>query len=451
MPPETPLGILTLTHSSRTTNLDRCSAEFLRCRFGDLERLTSLPPFASLPPAEVLYSGGISFYRVLRDGGRVRLESLGQVRHRDRIQHVALLGADDLLAGFEHRLERWRLRVPLDGKRRITARDVEVTGRFEHPHLVGLHTVEPLANGRVALSCATADAVLVLDLASGEVERTLRFPADLYGQGYELDAADLRRHTVPDEAQTTHVNAAFRAGGSELVVSAFIPGAIGRIDLATGDYKEICRGFVGCHGARMSAGGETYFADSTAGALVFLREDGTVARRFAVGSRWLHDVQQIAGDVYAFALADRNELRICDVGTGELLCRQKFFAWPLPGMFGAARLLPGWLGNSVQALGFWRPATSSPTLLLKEKGDDCDAAPAVPSLSFRRGIEVRSQATDARVTPTSPRPAPDKAASTPGAAAASASAPPRPAAGRAHGRSTSASIYGRSCTAAPGE
>jgi hypothetical protein len=26
-------------------------------------------------------------------------------------------------------------------------------------------------------------------------------------------------------------------------------------------------------------------------------------------------------------------------------------------------------------------------LLLKEKGDDCDAAPAGPSLSFRRGIE----------------------------------------------------------------
>ena len=167
MPPDLCLGILTLTHSSRATNLDRCSAEFLARRFGDPRRLGDLPAFDTLPPAEILYSGGVSFHRVLKAGGRVRLEPLGQVRHRDRIQHVALLGADDLLAGFEHRLERWRLRAPLGGPRRLTARDVEVTWRFEHPHLVGLHTVEPLGDGRVALSCATADAVLILDLASG--------------------------------------------------------------------------------------------------------------------------------------------------------------------------------------------------------------------------------------------------------------------------------------------
>jgi hypothetical protein len=352
--PESLRGILALTHSSRATNPGRCSAEFLTRRFGAPGRLRDLPPLASLPPAEVLYSGGVSFHRLRRDGERVRLESLGQVRHRDRLQHVVPLGADDLLAGFEHRLERWRLRTPLGGLRRVTARDVEVTGRYEHPHLVGLHTVEPLGNGRVALSCATADAVLILDLASGEVERTLRFPADRYGQGYELTPeTDLRRHAIPDEAQTTHVNAAHRAGGSGLVVSAFIPGAIGRFDLPTGGYEELCRGFVGCHGARVNAEGETYFVDSTAGALAVLADDGKVARRFATGSRWLHDALQIDGNVYAFALADSNELRVYDVARGEMLARRRFPTWPLPGMFGAARLVPGWLGNSVQALGFY--------------------------------------------------------------------------------------------------
>jgi hypothetical protein len=351
----TVLGLLTLTHSSRTTNLSRCSAEFLSRRFGDPGRLRSLPPLAGLPPAEVLYSGGVSFYLALEGEGGVRLEPLGQVRSRDRIQHVAPLGADDLLVGFENRLERWRLRAPLDRPRRLAAGDVEVAWRFEHPHLVGLHTVEPLGDGRVALSCATADAVLLLDLARGEVERTLRLPADLYGQGYELDGdTDLRRHAVPDEAQTTHINAAHRAGGSGLVVSAFIPGAIGRFDLATGGYEELCRGFVGCHGARVSAEGEIYFADSTAGTLVFLTPEGKVARRFATGSRWLHDAQQIAGSVYAFALADRNELRLHDVETGELLWRRCFRSWPLPGLFAAARWVPGWLGNSVQALAFHR-------------------------------------------------------------------------------------------------
>ena len=137
------------------------------------------------------------------------------------------------------------------------------------------------------------------------------------------------------------------------MVSAFIPGAIGRFDLATGGYEELCRGFVGCHGARVNAEGETYFADSTAGALAVLADDGKVARRFATGSRWLHDALQIDGNVYAFALADRNELRVYDVARGEMLARRRFPTWPLPGMFGAARLVPGWLGNSVQALGFY--------------------------------------------------------------------------------------------------
>jgi hypothetical protein len=358
--PREDLGVLTLTHSSRTTNLARCSVQFLTRRFGDPERLRDLPPLASLPPAEVLYSGAVSFHRVLMDGGRVHLEPCGQVRSRDRIQDVALLGADDLLAGFENRLERWRLRAPLDRLRRVTTSEIEVTGRFEHPQMVGLHTVEPLADGRVALACSTPDAVLVLDLARGLVERTLRLPSSLYGQGYELgEGIDLRRHAIPDEAQTTHVNAAHRAGGSRLVVSTLIQGAVGCFDLASSAYDELCRGFVGCHGARMNAEGEVYFADSAGGMLVFLTPDGRIARRFATGSRWLHDVQQIAGSVYAFALADRNELRVYDIASGELLGRRRFLLWPLPGLFGAARRLPGWLGNSTQALGFYPAGQSS--------------------------------------------------------------------------------------------
>jgi hypothetical protein len=352
--PREALGVLTLTHSSRTTNLARCSVQFLTRRFGDPERLLDLPAFDSLPQAETLYSGAVSFYRVLIEGGRVGLETLGHLRSRDRIQDVAVVETNELLVGFENRLERWRLGAPIGQLRRITAAEIEVVGRLEHPHLVGLHTVEPLRDGRVALACSTPDAVLIVDLARGMLERTLRLPSPLYGQGYELsEATDLRRHAIPDEAQTTHVNAAHRAGGSRLVVSTLIQGAIGWFDLASGGYKEICRGFVGCHGARMSAEGEIYFADSAGGMLVFLTPEGRIARRFATGSRWLHDVQQIAGSLYAFALADRNELRVYDVASGELLWRRRFLLWPLPGLFGAARLMPGWLGNSTQALGFY--------------------------------------------------------------------------------------------------
>ena len=357
------LGILALTHSSRKANLARCSVEFLNRRFADPGRLRELPPLAGLPPPRALYSGAVSFYRVLAENGeggeaasgrrRVRLAHLGSIRTRDRIQHVALLDTAELLVGYEYRLERWRLRAPIDRLRRLTAADCATVWRCEHPHLAGLHTVEPLGDGRAALSCASADAVLICDLAGGKVEATLRLPAALYGQGYELGAAtDLRRHAIPDEAQATHVNAAHRAGGSRVVVSTLIQGAIGLLDLASGAYTEISRGFVGCHGARLSEDGEVYFADSPAGALTFLTAAGRIARRFAVGSRWLHDAQQIAGSVYAFALADCNELRVHDLADGELLWRERFRTWPLPGLFGAARLLPGWLGNTTQSLSF---------------------------------------------------------------------------------------------------
>ena len=225
-----------------------------------------------------------------------------------------------------------------------------VVRRYEHPHLVGLHTVEPLEDGRVALACSAPDAVLVLDLASGEVERTLRLPAALYGVGYDLEGADLRRHAIPDEGQTTHVNAAHRAGASGLVVSTLIQGAIGRFDLtagADGAYEELLprlrRLPRRAGGARR---GRSISPTSALPALlVFLTADGRIARRFATGSRWLHDAQQIAGSVYAFALADRNELRLYDVATGELLARRPFLRWPLPGLFGMAAAFPGVAGE----------------------------------------------------------------------------------------------------------
>jgi hypothetical protein len=333
------LGTLALTHSSRRTNLARCSAPFLVRRFGDPGRLQRLPPFESLPPPEPLYSGAASFFRVLQEGRALRLQPLGAIKHRDKIQHVAFLDEDRLLVGYEQRVELWRRRT------------VERT--YEHPHLAGLHTVAPIPGSRALLACSSPDAVLVLDLESGEVERTLRMPVNLYGRGYDLvPGMDLRRHYIGDEGQTTHLNAAHPAGGGRAVVSTLIQGAVGAFDLQTGEYEEIARGFVGCHGARVNEEGEVYFADGPAGHLVFLDGQGRVARRFDAGSRWLHDVQQIAGGVYAFALADKNELAVWDIDRGELLCRQRFFTWPVEGLFGLARRLPFWLGNSTQALSF---------------------------------------------------------------------------------------------------
>lgn len=345
-----PLGLLTLTHSSRETNLERCSVQFLSRRFGDPRRLASPPPFDSLRPPVPLYSGAVSFYGVaMEEDGRLAIQSLGSVTSPDRIQHAALLASGDLLVGFEHRVERWRCRAPLKGLQRIDAGAWETVSRFEHPFLAGLHTVDPLTDRHAILSCSGADAVLVLDCETGEVERVLRLPEAIYGSNYPLEPGmDLREHYIHDGLQTTHVNAAFRdRSGRWVAVSTLIQGAIGVFDLKAGGYQEVTRGFVGCHGARFDDRDRLYFADSTTGHLVILADDGRIGRRFAVESRWLHDVQQLQGSVYAFALGDKNELRVYDIDREEMLFREAF---PLWADRGDAR--QGWRGNSTQMLSY---------------------------------------------------------------------------------------------------
>jgi hypothetical protein len=345
---------LTLTHSSRATEPGRCSVQFLTRRFSGRDRLADPPPFEALLPAPTLYSGAVSFYQVAETAaGKLQLRLRGRVRSRDRIQHAVILPSGDLLVGYEHRIVRWRPRAPLTELERIDAADFQVAARYEHPHLAGLHTLDPLPGGLVAVSCAAADAVLLLDPTAGRIERTLRLPRDLYGRSYDLaPGMDLRRHYIHDELQTTHVNAAFGdRTGRWVTVSTLIQGAIGVFDLQAGKYEEVTRGFVGCHGARFDDKGNLYFADSTTGHLIVLADDGKIARRFAVSSRWLHDVQQLRGSAYAFALADTNELQVWDVEREELLFREAFPQCDVDDLEGEDRPL-GWVGNSVQALGW---------------------------------------------------------------------------------------------------
>jgi hypothetical protein len=358
------LGYLTLSHSGRATQPERCTVQALTRRFQDPDRLRQLPPLASLPPASSLYSGALSFYRVTVDevpaviaGGEptgVRIVPLGSLRSRRKIQHAAWLDDLRLLVCYEHQVEQWRLDRSLHSVRHLESRSFTMENRFAHRHLAGLHTAEPLSAHRVLLSSSGADAVLVLDLAAQRVEQTLRMPERLYGTNYPLDPEiDLHRHYIHDNVQITHLNAASPdRQGRWVAVSALIPGAVGVFDLRTRGYEEITRGFVGCHGARFNDQDEIYFADSTTGHLVFLGEGGRVARRFAVDSRWLHDVQQICGPLYAFALADRNELRIYDVAAARLLYREVFAQAPFENLPRDAPLPSGWLGNSTQALSF---------------------------------------------------------------------------------------------------
>lgn len=357
------LGYLTLTHSGRSTQPERCTVQALTRRFQGPDRLRQLPPLASLPPASSLYSGALSFYRVTvtaaaaagtAEPAGVQIVPLGSLRSRRKVQHAAWLDDERLLVCYEHQVEQWRLDRSLHLAQHLGSRSFKMENRFAHRHLAGLHTAEPLSAHRVVLSSSGADAVLLLDLAAQRVEQTLRMPERLYGTNYPLGPeVDLHRHYIHDNVQITHLNAASPdRQGRWVAVSALIPGAVGVFDLRSRGYEEIARGFVGCHGARFNDRDELYFADSTSGNLVFLGEGGRVARRFAVDSRWLHDVQQVAGPLYAFALADRNELRIYDIDADRLLYREIFAQAPFENLPRDAPLPSGWLGNSTQALSF---------------------------------------------------------------------------------------------------
>jgi hypothetical protein len=350
------LGALALTHSSRVTNLDRCSAEFLVKRFGNPSRLNDLPPFESLRPAETLYSGSVSFYRVMRDeSGCLMFDSIGSFKDKDKIQHAILIDQKRILMGYEHRVECWELSRSIFSPTRVVKSACSMQSRFEHPHLAGLHTIEIVSTGRVLLSCAGSDSVLECDLKHGLLERTLRMPESLYGRNYTLTPEmDLRLHYIHDGCQTTHINAASVDGNGRLaVVSTLIQGAIGLFDLNTGAYEEIARGFVGCHGARFNDRGEIYLADSPRGILVFLGRNGSVTRRYQTDSLWLHDVQQIYGSIYAFSMADTNELRIYDIDSQEALFRKRFSTVPFEDSSSVAEAPPDWLGNSTQALSYF--------------------------------------------------------------------------------------------------
>jgi hypothetical protein len=154
--------------------------------------------------------------------------------------------------------------------------------------------------------------MLLFDVETREVT-ALRIPEGFYGHNYNLTCdADVRAHYIHNDLQRTHINCGvpFEDG---FLVSMLIPGAIGRLS-GNGDYEEIARGFIGCHGARTRPGQEGfYFTDSCNGALIEMARDGRIQRRFSVESRWLHDCEWLTDDLFLFSIADTNRLELWDV------------------------------------------------------------------------------------------------------------------------------------------
>ena len=301
--------LLCVTHSDRPMDAPRCDINYLERRYASPIRLPPLEPFETLAPSSASspYRGTVTLYDIGESGER-RPELVCAFRPESyKPQHA-----------IWHRGMLWVL-----GTEHIEIYDPHLTSLkvIRDPWLAGTHTIVPDGRGNILVSCAASDGILRFDEASGHLSQVWRVPEDVYGHNYALDRAhSVVDHYVNTDLQLTHINCAWPWRGG-MLVSLLIPGAIAWTD-GNGGYRELVRGFVGCHGARVRNDiEEVYFADSCSGMLVFLDRQGHVVRRVGTGSRWLHDGVQICGDLFAVAPFDHNEVVLIDVTTRKVVGR----------------------------------------------------------------------------------------------------------------------------------
>lgn len=356
-------SLLILTHSGRLTDPGLCSIGYFNKRYYfKPDRLKKLPSFEELEPVGAFntYDGSISFFTLSFERKlHIGVKYIGTIKLDEKAQHAIQVSEREIIVGYESKVTLYRFKRNILSYHKISSNNWVQIKEFYHPLFPGIHTIFPLDAERVVLSCAAPDAVIVFNYRSGNVESILRMPEEIYGHNYDInDKTDLRKHYIHNDCQTTHINSAYPIPGTdEIVVSALIPGCVGIFNLSNGSYREITKGYIGCHGARVNDKGQIYFADSVNGVIVFLNDDGSIDFRFGVYSRWLHDVQQINGNIYALSLADKNKMVICDVITNEILYTRKFFtfnsSWEVKdNVIRILKKLPFWFGNSTQFLSF---------------------------------------------------------------------------------------------------
>jgi hypothetical protein len=301
--------LLCVTHSDRPMHEPSTDLNYLERRFGSPLRLPPSQPFETLEPASAFtpFLGAVTVYDIGTAGDRPP-ELVCAFRPGTYKPSHAMWHADRLwVLGTEH----------------IEVYDAHLNSvrAIRDPWLAGAHTIVPDDRGRVLVSCSASDAILAFDQATGDLAQVWRVPEEWYGRNYPLARGQsVVDHYIHNDLQLTHINCAWPWRGG-LLVSLLIQGAIGWSD-GNGGYREIVRGFVGCHGVRVRSDiEEIYFADSCSGMVVFLDLQGTVIRRVGTGSRWLHDAVQVRDDLFAVAPFDHNDVVLLNVATREVVCR----------------------------------------------------------------------------------------------------------------------------------
>lgn len=301
-------SVFSVVHSDRSVDFGQCELNYLAKRYESANRLSSLPLFDSLKPAHEYnpYLGSVSLWQ-FKDSHSAEPVLLAHIRPSCyKPQHA--LWHDKLL---------WII-----GTESIYVYDAEFrcVRIISDPWMAGGHTITQSGNGNLLTTWSASDSLITIDANSLSVCEKYRLPEVPYGSNYHLKRIDsVIDHYIHNDLQLTHINAAWPYQGGTLV-SLLIPGAIGWFD-SVGNYQEIIRGFVGCHGVRTDHAGQIYFCDSCMGTVNFINRNGELLRRVDCASRWLHDALEIEAGLFAIAAADRNSIDIVDFTSKELILK----------------------------------------------------------------------------------------------------------------------------------
>lgn len=289
-----------LTHSARVMDFARASLHALQRRYANPKRLAAPPPLATLPPeANPHYTGNITLW-VWNPATESQPRFLELIRKPYKAQHAILDGDELVVCGTCH-LDIF----PVCGDKELPKRTIT------HPWFAGGHTVALDERGHYVVSCSGPDALLVFR-RDGTLERAWRVPADIYGRNYDLQADDdLRQHYIHNDLQLAHVNCG-EPTPRGLLCTSLIPGAIGLFD-PQGRYREILRGYVGCHSARWDRVTDTlYFCDSCNGNVIEIDWEGRILHRTKFASSWLQDAQKFDFGRILAGLSDQNVFTLWD-------------------------------------------------------------------------------------------------------------------------------------------
>lgn len=298
--------LLCVSHTDRALHQARANLNFLEMRYAKPDRLPPKEPFESLTPSikHSPYLGACTVWEF--EGGSVLKSRLLAHFHPETYKPQQVIW---------HKQRLWVLGIEC---LEIFDSKFNLVKQVHDPWLAGAHTIVPDGKGKLLLSCSGSDSVLVLDEETYTIVKALRLPEEIYGFNYPLKRTDsVYDHFIPNDYQLTHINCAW-PWKNGILVSTLIQGAIGWFD-ENDSYQELTRGFVGCHGVRVSLSGQIYFSDSCTGLIMFLNQSFEIDKRIQTESVWLHDSLQLNENLFATAVADRNQVEIMDVTARKVI------------------------------------------------------------------------------------------------------------------------------------